>query len=399
MISIELQILIEACKVALLNAPNQDFKQLLASPQLDWQRLKKLVIYHGIRPILYTALSKQKEAAIPADFLGYLRNYLTKQSILNLKNTHELERLLLLFEEEKIAVLPYKGAILSKELYLNNQLREWVDIDLYVPKNKAKEALKLLIKDGYSFALKGESKDYDLVIDELLAIYGWHEVSLIKKIGTSVYHVDFHWELKETFYPYELDIETLFQNTRKIVLTKQEVIVPSLASIFLMTLTHHGGRESWMKLKHLTDILLFLKKEEGDSQALNSYILLAQRAKLQQTFYLGLYCLQQFLGFSSPIVLIQPTSFLKAKKHIIQSWEQAKEFWDSADVQLNHKRLLMKHQDEGFSKRAYWKEYLKFYSVPNVIEEQRLWTFKDKYVMLNLSSKVITYLWQKGFSK
>lgn len=202
MISIELQILIEACKITLLNAPDKDFKQLLASPQLDWQRLKKLVIYHGIRPILYTALSKQKEAIIPADFFGYLRSYATRQSINQLHYATELEQLLQLLETEKIPVLPYKGAMLNKLLYRNNALRECIDIDIYVPKSHAEQALRLLLSKGYAFRLKNEADSID--IKELLNVYGWNEVSLTRG-GSMGVDIDFHWKLHSSLYPYQLD--------------------------------------------------------------------------------------------------------------------------------------------------------------------------------------------------
>lgn len=391
MISIELQILIEACKITLLNAPDKDFKQLLASPQLDWQRLKKLVIYHGIRPILYTALSKQKEAAIPADFFGYLRNYATRQSINQLYYATELEQLLQLLETEKIPVLPYKGAMLNKLLYRNNALRECIDIDIYVPKSHAEQALRLLLSKGYAFRLKNEADSID--IKELLNVYGWNEVSLTRG-GSKGVDIDFHWKLHSSLYPYQLDERVFLINRNAQVLVKKEVLLPSDETVFLMMLAHHGGRESWLKLKHLCDLALFFKTEKMAS-FIETLAPTLKKAKLWNTYRLGCYCLQKVFGME----VESKEDFTKSYEGILRYWENAVDVIETFSAKAKSIKLLFSHQDEGFSKRAYWKEYLKFYSVPNVIEEQRLWTFKDKYVMLNLSSKVITYLWQKGFSK
>jgi Uncharacterised nucleotidyltransferase len=402
MITPELQILIETCKIVLLGHSDEQLRKLLQKTTINWPKLQQMAAYHGLRTLLYVALKPLDKTLIPTFFADYLKSFSAAQSINNVLNTVEMERLLLMFEHNQVTALPYKGAILTKELYQNNQLREWGDIDIYVPKHHAKQALLLLMNEGYVFDFKDktiENTASETWIDKVLSVYGWNEVSLTKITQNHAFQIDFHWHIHSKLYPYQLNESQLFDNTKRVILHSKTTIAPSLAHIFLMMLVHHGGRESWLRLKHLCDLALFLKNND-DEQFWNEIRHIAQQAKLSKTLRLGFFCLQTFFEYPLPQAVageLKKDKFSELVQPMIDGWVQSKSFWYDLKTQIIYYRLMTKHQDEGFSRWNYWKEYLKFYAVPNPIEEPRLITFGEKRVILNFLSKLMTYLWRKGF--
>lgn len=400
----ELRLLTESCKIFLSGGEVSQIKEIVDSESIDWDKLQKMAGYHSIRPIVYNSLANEDINSVNAAqvCIDRLHRVTIFKSILQQQITQELERLLLLLEQRSILVFPYKGAILSKILYTSNNLREWSDLDLFVPRRYAKAALETLIEDGYLFAQEEINREYSAdrkFIDKLLSVTGWHEVGLYKnQENSSPIHLDFHWQLCEDFYAYRIEENDIIKKAGRLKLIDSEIIVPSIEHIFLMTLLHHGGRESWMRLKYICDLALFIKLFP-DNLFWERVISLAQTAKLRNSLLLGCYCVQTYFNILLPAVLGNQVNEYgeKRTKNILKSWENSVPFWESMNAQLIHKRILLSHQDEGFSQYKYWIKYIQFYTTPNPLEEPRLFTFNEKHKTANFFSKVITYLWRKGF--
>lgn len=404
MLSPELRLLIESCKAFLLERENSQIKDITDKESIDWIKLQKMAGYHSVRPIVYQILKggNINYAEAPNAFLKELHRIAISKTFLQQEMTQEMERLLILLEQRSIPAIPYKGAILSKILYASNNLREWSDLDLFVPRSFAKLALETLISDGYQFAQEEINKEYATdknYINKLLSENGWHEIGLCKnQENSSPFQLDFHWQLCEDFYPYTINENHIVETARKFKLVNSEVIVPSIEHIFLMTLLHHGGRESWMRLKYICDLSLFIKLYP-DNSFWERILLLSDTAKLKRSLLLGCFCVQKYFNVPLPTILESKVKGFGARntRNILKSWENSVSFWESMSAQLIHKRILLSHQDETFSQFNYWIKYMKFYSTPNPMEQPRLRTFNKKYKVVNFFSKVVTYVWHKGF--
>ena len=404
MLSPELRLLIESCKAFLSEREISQTKDIIDSESIDWIKLQKMVGYHSIRPIVNHVLKEDNinYAEAPNIFVKELHRITISKTLLQQQMTQEMERLLIHLEQRSIPAFPYKGAILSKILYASNNLREWSDLDLFVPRRFAKVALETLLNDGYQFAQEEINNEYAKdknFIDKLLSENGWHEIGLCKnQENSSPFQLDFHWQLCEDFYPYTINENDIVEKARKFKLVNSEVIVPSIEHIFLMTLLHHGGRESWMRLKYICDLSLFMKLYP-DNSFWERILSLCNTAKLKRSLLLGCFCAQKYLNVPLPTILEGKVKAygVRNTRNILKSWENSVSFWESMSAQLIHKRILLSHQDEKFSQFNYWIKYMKFYSTPNPMEQPRLRTFNKKYKMANFFSKVVTYVWLKGF--
>lgn len=400
----ELRLLIESCKAFLSERENSQIKEIINSESIDWIKLQKMVGYHSIRPIVSHVLQgvNIKYSEAPTIFVKELHRITISKSILQQQMTHEMERLLILLEQQSIPAFPYKGAILSKILYASNNLREWSDLDLFVPRRFVKAAIEILLNDGYQFVQEEIINEYATdknFIDKLLSENGWHEIGLSKNQENSLpIQLDFHWQLSEDFYPYTINENDIIEKAQKFKLVNSEVIVPSIEHIFLMTLLHHGGRESWMRLKYICDLSLFIKLYP-DNSFWERILLVSDTAKLKRSLLLGCFCVQKYFNVPLPTILEDKIKAYGERntRNILKSWENSVSFWESMSAQLIHKRILLSHQDEKFSQFNYWIKYMKFYSTPNPLEQPRLRTFNKKYKVANFFSKVVTYVWMKGF--
>jgi len=400
----ELRLLIESCKAFLSERENSQIKDIVNNESIDWIKLQKMVGYHSIRPIVSHALQgvNIKYSEAQTVFVKELHRITISKTILQQQMTQEMERLLMLLEQQSIPAFPYKGAILSKILYASNNLREWSDLDLFVPRRFAKAALETLLNNEYQFAQEEINNDYATdknFLDNLLSENGWHEIGLIKNQENSLpVQLDFHWQLSEDFYPYTINENDIIEKAQKFKLVNSEVIVPCIEHIFLMTLLHHGGRESWMRLKYICDLSLFIKLYP-DNSFWERILLVSDSAKLKRSLLLGCFCVQKYSNVPLPAILEDKIKAYGERntRNIVKSWENSVSFWESMSAQLIHKRILFSHQDEKFSQFNYWIKYMKFYSTPNPMEQPRLRTFNKKYKVANFFSKVVTYVWMKGF--
>ncbi|HWS54222.1 MAG TPA: nucleotidyltransferase family protein, partial [Pyrinomonadaceae bacterium] len=80
----------------------------LAASGLDWDYLYRLARRHSVLPLLYRQLSAAAPRETPPAELRRLRDDFRKHIARNLYLTGELERVVGLFESERVPVIPYK---------------------------------------------------------------------------------------------------------------------------------------------------------------------------------------------------------------------------------------------------------------------------------------------------
>ncbi len=383
--SLELQTLIESIKLVLLKSNEATFTALIHSPALDWLRLQNMLEYHRIRPVFYEAC---RMIGFDNQFVSRVRNFTKRQVMANMTIGQELGRLLFLFKENRIEILPYKGILFLEKLYQNQPLRESGDVDVLVKTDDAFNSIKILLKDGYKISSKfTEINDFDdNTLVEIIERSPWKELGLDKTLASGInVHLDFHWGFHETFHQYYISIEELFKKSNIEIFQKKEVLIPKIEIIFKMLLNHHGGRGCWLRLKDLCDLIAFQKQfPELSLDNLSSF---ASEMKMQRVFEVGIQISNElFLEISQS----QSENHILIRK-ITDFWENSLHY-DRILPKLIFKNIYRLIQDEPISWLTMVNRHIKYYSIPNKAEPRRLIVFPDNFVYLNTFSKLLTYL-------
>lgn len=382
MISKELQLLIESIKIVLLDSASNIFKNLANDPKINWQRVNKLLKYHSIRPIFYQAC---RSINFQNDLVENIGIFAKKQAIKNQNEIVESKRVLTLLKDAGIPVLPYKGLLFLEKIYGNKPLREIGDLDILVSPEDSVKALELLIEDGYKLCVEGEvSKE---LLTELIRTTPSPEVGLDKKTLTGMnVKIDFHWGLNEA-PQFRFDLPNIFNTSEVTNFQNNKLLLPDTSSLFKMLLNHHGGRECWVKLKHLADLIAFKKTYPQISY--NDLTNWSADMNMKRMYVAAESLLESF--FFSDCISLDKQEESVSLKRIVGMWEYAT-YWDKIIPKILLIRIFRKLQDGETSWQTLIYNQIKFHSVANLTENKRLFVLPEKYVFLNAFSKLISYI-------
>jgi hypothetical protein len=104
----------------------------------------------GLAGLLYKNLTKSNLLDIlDKRQIETLRSLYHRNVIFNLKLIHDFKEILHQLNQKKIKVVPLKGIILLKQVYVNIGLRQLTDIDLWILDRNYKKIIQTLIVLGY----------------------------------------------------------------------------------------------------------------------------------------------------------------------------------------------------------------------------------------------------------
>lgn len=367
-----------------------------ANVNQNWAQLTNLASKHGIVP-LYGNYTRQN---FPESTFSHNINLALRTiSLTNLATSVDFVQMNKLLIENNINFINYKGHLFLNKYYSSIQSREVGDLDIIVAPQDVKKALKLLLNFGYKF--DGLNNNSDYLIEIIPSIFGMNEITLVKYKKNDSIYIDFHWGFHYSFLPYKINLELFFQNTTFFIVNGQKCITPSEESNFIMLLIHHGGRDVWYKLKYLADLMAFMETS-GEQIDWQKMIAIVSKMQLKRPMLMGFFLLKTYFNYPIPKVIEDEFNTENITYNltlpIVEYWENCYNIL-TLKGRLKYERILISIQDKGFSKRKYVKEIVKMYSRPNTIESKRLITFPEKYYLLNASSKIITYLYKRGFGR
>lgn len=397
-ISTELEVLFEGLKnVYRLKIVNKNKANYL---NLDWHRLSYMADFHNFKSILFQLFLNRNQVS-PIN--QSLHNYCREIAVNNLFSSSEFVNISKLLDGKKIDYLPYKGHLFLKILFGGRQLRAIGDLDILVMPRNAKKALEIIINDGYNFHdLKAENNLTNTEIIEIVPnTFGMNETTMVKKVNGKNHFIDFHWGFHYSFLPYQIDLEILFENKSTVIVNGVDCVAPSNYANFIMLTIHHGGRECYTSLKYIADLMGFMENlaEKIDWKEM---LVELEKMKLKRPALVGFFLLQENFDYELPEIIksqFSPNKInTKLTEPIIDYWENCYDIL-SLKGRLKYERILWSIQDEGFSLWKYFYEMYKMYSYPNPIESPRLITFPNNWHFLNFMSKLVTYVYKRGFGK
>jgi hypothetical protein len=235
--------LLVACARSVIGSDDAARIRALAEAGVDWPRLCDMAIASGVGPLLYGSLRAACPGAVPAAILERLRERFRANAQRNLHHTAELLRLLGVFESHGIAAIPLKGPALAARAYGNLSLREFIDLDILVRRPDLARAAALLEAEGYTRAEQlgsGQEQAY---------IQAQHHYSFVRDDML----IELHFELRERFFGYLLDIDALWSRAETTALAGRQVLGFCPEDV-LVTLCMHGTGHCWERLSWICDI-------------------------------------------------------------------------------------------------------------------------------------------------
>ena len=266
---------------------------------LDWPYLLRQAEFHGLLPILaHHLMGNGLSDFIPQPHLIELKNARDYGLYRDLLLGHELEKVLIHFNEWGIQAVPLKGPVLGEAIYGHPGLRPASDLDILVVPGQLGAAGHALAELGYRRAASRQ------------ATHPFHDVYYLKNDGISVV-VELHWALGDGRLA-AFDHQVIWNRIRTVSFNGLQVLCLSPEDN-LIYLSQHLPKHDIGLLKLLCDIGCLLRQYGGNMDW--TYIEVAARDwHLRTSIYYSLERAHTLLG--APV----PEDFLDSIKQTRFRW-------------------------------------------------------------------------------
>ncbi|NEO66192.1 MAG: nucleotidyltransferase family protein, partial [Moorea sp. SIO4G2] len=229
----EIELLLCCARTQVDNTTAEEIKTLLQH-NINWEYLVETAARHGVIPLLYTSLQNTCPEAVPQDIFKHLQTYFDVNSLHNLFLTQELLKLLDLFKQHNIPVIPYKGPALAVSAYGNLSLRQFCDLDILVHERDFLKAIDLLTSSGYQPKVKQSILNDQ---EHIAWIKDSNEYSLITKNGNV--SLDIHQQtIPKEFKLFPLVFDDLWERLEPVSLTGTKVLNFHREDLLLILCVH-----------------------------------------------------------------------------------------------------------------------------------------------------------------
>ncbi|MDF2660702.1 MAG: hypothetical protein K0Q94_3493 [Paenibacillus sp.] len=235
--------------VGMEHAPDLPGHILRTSASIDWDQFIELTRHHRVYPLVYSNVSRLGKELLPQHVVQVLQQDYTNNTFQMLRLSAEMQMIGIKLDKSEIPYLLVKGPLLAERLYGDISLRTCKDLDILVADQDLERAGAVLRDAGYFAA----DADPATILTETRE----HHHSYIhpnKKI-----QIELHWRLNWKTWS-EPTFDELW--ARKRTFSFKGVSVHSFGpeDLFL-SLTTHGARHGWSRLRWLSDIDKLMAEE------------------------------------------------------------------------------------------------------------------------------------------
>lgn len=221
------------------------------NPPLDWAYIRRHAARHGLEPQLHRHLAEH-EALVPSETLRHFSETARQAAFRNMRQLHELLRIVEALEEQNVPVIPFKGPVLAALAYGDVAVRPFVDLDLLVAREDVLRAKEYLMQEGYEPVqdmTPGEEAAF------IAAQHGYEFVH-----PESGFVVEVHWAFFFEIYAFDLTPDEIWDRHHITTLsgTSVRTLAPEDLFIYLCT---HGTKHRWMRLKWIADVAAFIQSQ------------------------------------------------------------------------------------------------------------------------------------------
>ena len=235
------------CARAHLEGPAADRVHALLEQDLDWNRVVALAEQHYLVTRLYGNLHEIAPGRVPRAVSNELRLIFDNNLQRNLLLIGQLRRLVRLFEDLDILLIPLKGPVFAQQIYRDVRLRSSGDLDILIRKEDFARVRDLLDSAGYEPRIRCRND-----IQEKL-----HLESSIEFPFVSVDHddvlIDLHWDVTHTAYLRAPIAPELMKNASVTSLFGENVRTLSTEDLLFVACIH-AANHFWQYLDVISDV-------------------------------------------------------------------------------------------------------------------------------------------------
>ena len=322
----------------------------LASGRLDWERIFRFAVRHGLGGFIVGNLEDALGDRLPPDWQHQFRDRARRLAIQNLLTVRELIGILDDLGHRGIVAVPYKGPALSAQLYGSLALRESCDLDVLVHPWDADAARDVLVARGYreGEGLVGPRRDFMLE-----SRYGQR----FERPGGRV--VELHWAFTNRDVAFPLNLEAVTPRLVQVSLGGRTVPAFGYEDLILI-LCVHGAKHRWDRLEWILGVGEVTERVAADRW--NEVMSRAEALRCRRAFLLGLLLAHRYARVELPAQL----------KRAVHSDSKVLDLAAEVDVLLReesplpesrHQSLSLKHDlfhiglREGFADRTRYLRY------------------------------------------
>jgi hypothetical protein len=261
----------------------------LACECKDWDYVLKAVQCHGITALVSSNLDDVAADIVPREPLEVLRRRFRANAARNLFLTQELLSLIRELGAHGISAIPFKGPLLAMTAYGNVAMREFLDLDVLVPKEHLHRAGEVLMQCGYQQPAGQAGENQSVHVESQLGF------DFIRKDGKA--SVELHWSFIQVWLGFEVDLDALWKAPERVSVGETRVRrLP--AETELLYLCAHGAKHRWKRLCWVVDVAEQLRSQPGMNW--DKLLKTAKRRGSRRTLFLGLHLAHTLLGADLP---------------------------------------------------------------------------------------------------
>jgi hypothetical protein len=253
----EIALVILMCRLFFKNATANEIDRTVCESAIDWNLFYKLVRTHEIRPFIYKIIV-DNSLRVDNEVVQRLRADSLSIATTNLERLNEMVRLSEIFFQKNIAIVPYKGVILSQHLFDDFITRETCDIDFLIKSEDFSVVREIFLTEGYRTDYYYD-KEYEDIILNTGCEYQFYRSGL-----HGIIKIEIHWSIIHKMQDVPITNEYLFKDCKIEKILGHEITVLNQEAELLMLLIHHGVNDVWRSLRHLLDISVVLQDKSGN---------------------------------------------------------------------------------------------------------------------------------------
>lgn len=223
--------------------------EALVEEGVDWSAVQEVAARHRVLPLFLHNVDAVLGECLPDAVRDQIREHQRRLQIRTAFLTGELGRIFQLFEDEGLPVLALKGPILALQAYDDAALRNYVDLDILVPRERFSKADRLLRTIGYKYS---SEKQKLTGWRKRLALYIFGQWQFRRKKGAL--DVDLHTRVMPPGYTLASDFGLFWERSRPVQLQEDVTVQAFAPEDMVLILAHHGLKNQWRALKYAADL-------------------------------------------------------------------------------------------------------------------------------------------------